>query len=688
MTRRDWLALVPVAASAAPVWPASLKASIAGWLESHRRAPGAYGWASDSTPQLTPTFAVAACYRLLSLPLPDPAATATFVRANYPVPERRRIERPLWRFDYEQVQTLLWLGRPVDEFRALASTWTQPAGFTRAYELAGNPVFQQQAMAVVTRGLLGLPATDEWRAYFLARRRPGGAFNTTPAADASPGHLMNTLWGLLACDALGLPGGETVAAWVLACRLSNGAFTYAPGATLGAVDDVAYAWAALRLLERERRTLPQPDRTAAWLSSLLTPVAGFQDRPGGEPNPLAAYYALDCFRLLGRVPRRSAAPAPRAPRHAIPPGARVWSIQIEAPGNGSPQEAVSLARDLRIHLWTAKNSPPGWIDECRRIARAENVPVGFHHGDEEYGTFTAVPGLGCYSHLVDLVAPYGRDSGRPLPRKNHPYPWAELRDTRIAALRAGAGRLIWQFLESEELTRVLLDEACARPTYAAIASFHFGNENFLHSQPFLQRWYERLPFVALQDAHGRESWWWATMLAGFTTLFVARDPSWESWLAALDRRHVLAVRHDAVTAWRTQLAGGSPALRDYVLRRAREWRWWDDTGRLVRRPPAVLSLLRPGDRFEAAAPLRGLALRVRLWAENNGQGLPQQDQAELLALRLDGRAVALPAPVRSREDRYYLLPLPDDSAPHWAEADVRLLAGGAITTLSRRWNTA
>jgi hypothetical protein len=692
MNRRTCISLFAsvFAAPGAVQWPASWRERIAGFLEKHRRSEGGYGWLSDVTAQVTPTFGAAGSYDLLGVSMPERARAAVFVRTNYPVPERRRTERPLWRLDYEQVQTLLWLGEPIESFRALAATWTAPAEFTTRYELGGNSVFQHQAMAVRVRRLLDISSTDgdkAWQAYFAARRRANGTFNNTPATDGSDGHVMNTLWGVIAGDTVGIDKLMTpqLTAWVRACQLSSGGFTYAPGATLGAVDDLAYTWCALQLLDRVGAAPKNRDRCSAWIESLLTEEGGFQDRPGGEPNPLATYYALDSLRLMGHTPRGTPPRiAPRVRRIPLPSDSRVFSAQIEAPGNGSPSEAVLLARTLGIHIWTAKNSPSGWIAEAQRLADADGVPVRFAIGDEEYGTYVAVPGLGCYSHLVDLVAPHGVDSGKQLPKKNHPYSWSEFRDTRIAALRKGGGRMIWQFLENEELTRVLLDEAVERGTYSGIASFHFGNENFLHSQPYLHRWYGRLPFVGLQDAHGKESWWWGNQLAGFTTLFVAKEPSWEAWLEALDRNHVMSVRHDAITGWKTQLAGGSPALRDFVMRREREWRWWDDEGRQSRRPPAALTLLRPSSKFEAGAPSSGAALRVRLWAENSGAGLPQQPRAELLELRVDGKPVQTVVH-EAKDDRYHLAAVDDDPGRHVAAARVRLIESGREMMVETKW---
>jgi hypothetical protein len=656
----------------------------------HRRPEGAYGWISDVTAQVTPTFGAVGSYTLLGRPVPEARRVAEFVRNNYPVPERRRKERPLWRLDYEQVQTLLWLEEPVETFRPLASTWTAPAEFTTRYELGGNPVLQHQAMAVRVRKLLGLSpslADGPWKEYFLARMRKDGTFNTTPASDGSPGHLMNTLWGWLAAEAVGaeLETPSGLAAWVRSCQLPSGGFTYAPGAQLGAVDDLAYTWCALQMLARLKT---QPNDSAAcarWIEALQTPEGGFQDRPGGEPNPLATFYALHSLQLLGATPReRPTKSAPKARVHPIPQGAEVFTIQVEAPGNGSPQEAVLLAKELGIHLWTAKNSPAGWIAKAQAIADAERVQVQFHIGDEEYGTYVNVDGLGCYSHLVDMVAPYGRDSGAQLPKKNHPYPWHEFRDTRLRALRNGGGRLVWQFLENEELTRILLDEAAETGTYAAIASFHFGNENFLHSQPYLHRWYGRIPFVGLQDAHGRESWWWGNQLTGFRTLFAAREPTWQGWLSALEQGHVMTVRRDAVTNWKTHLAGGSPQLRSFVQSRQAAWGWWNDKEPQSRRPLASLVALKPGQPFEVAAPETGIALRLRLWAENNGQALPGEARTELVQLRVDGRPVEART-VESKQDRYLLVNLPDEPGKHVAEATVRALDSGRTAIYRREW---
>ncbi len=103
--------------------------------------------------------------------------------------------------------------------------------------------------------------------------------------------------------------------------------------------------------------------------------------------------------------------APAQKNESLPDGLKVFSIQIEAHGQGSPAEAVELARSLRIHLWGAKNARPGWLKTAQAIADREQVPVTFFVANEEYGTWVDFPGFGTYSHTSDIIAPAGVDIG-------------------------------------------------------------------------------------------------------------------------------------------------------------------------------------------------------------------------------------------------------------------------------------
>jgi hypothetical protein len=667
--RRTFLlgaAMSPLAAAADPALA---------YIETLARSDGGYGWATDPFSHLTPTFAAIACYRTLGRTPPRKAELARFVREHYPMPEARRKDRPLRRFDFEQTQALLWLGEDISALTAAARAWTAPAPFTKAYEHEGYPVFQHEVSALLCRRLLGIaPATPEWRAYVLARRRANGSFNNTPAADGGDGHVMNTWWGLEALEALGEPvvsaaAGE-LADWLQRCQRPSGGFTYAPDATLGAVDDVAYTRAALAGLAKLGAKPKHADACAAWLHSLRNPDGGYGDGPGRLSNPLATCAALDALRLLGAAPRPSTRKLP-APRR-LPDGLKLFTAQVQAPGAGSPAEAVELARVLRIHLWGAKNARPGWVERCQQVADRRRVPVRFFVANEEYGNYVRLAGLGTYSHLSDVMAPAGVDFGPAMTDPASPVPWAKFRDERIGALRRVRGSVVWQFNENEELTRILLDEAVERGTYSAIASFHFGNENFLNTQPFLMRYHDVLPFVALQDAHAQESWWWADQLAGFRTVFLAREATWEGWVEALAERRVTAIRHDAITAFRTEWTGGDGVVRRFVSEREPEWRWWGDAPDRVLRPAASLVLARPGDEFETGAG-SGPVARLRLRHRNTTQGAPREPEAELVRITVDGRPVE-PELVETRNargqvgDRYYRVAVKDGAR---VEARVR-----------------
>ncbi|MEP7363004.1 MAG: prenyltransferase/squalene oxidase repeat-containing protein, partial [Acidobacteriota bacterium] len=343
MTRRSLMSLLASTAVGGVAWPERFRRRILGYLDEHRRPEGAYGWSSDVQAQLTPSFAAVGCHHLLGVKTPDAARVAAFVRDHYPAPEPRRTDRPMWRLDFEQVQTLLWLGESIESFREPASSWTAPSVLTPRYELHKQPVLQNQAMAVHIRYLLKLSPSDAdraWRDYFLERLRPDGTFNNTPAADGTGGHVMNTRWGLLAAEHLGmeLPPAPGLAEWVRACQTDSGGFTWMPQPKLGAVDDLAYTWCALQVLEQLGAKPKDAGKCAAWIESLQTSEGGFQDRPDGEPNPLATFYALSCMQLLKHVPAGGVTPAPRARRIAMPDGLSVFAIQLEAPGSGSPRE--------------------------------------------------------------------------------------------------------------------------------------------------------------------------------------------------------------------------------------------------------------------------------------------------------------------------------------------------------------
>lgn len=695
MNRRTLLKLVALvgAASALPAricgqppGNASWTDSVLRYLGALARPDGGYAWEDQADSHLTPTFAVVGCFHLLNRIPPDKARLAEFIRTHHPS-RLKKLEQEHRVFEFQQVQSLVWLGADASEFREKIRAWTRPLAYLDRYERHGYPVFQSELSAFTCRAMLGLPITDlapHFTEYLNARRRANGSFNNTPAADGGDGHVLNTWWGLQALSVLGRAGEarEATVAWLRACQLPSGGFTFQPQPEFGGVEDIAYTRVALRSLQLLGAAPAHRDACLAWLHSLANADGGFGDRPGWLSNPMATYCALDALAVLGALDslatvRRRAA----RPRAVLPPGLKVFSLQIEAHGRGSPAEAVDLAGALRIHLWGAKNAKPEWLARAQAIADQRKVPVRFFVSDEEYGTWVDVPGLGTYSHTSDIIAPAGSQGGSSLADRGV-VSWPDFRKLRLAPLVKGGGRLVWQFGENEELVRLYLDDSVERGGYAAISTFHFGNPDFTNSEPFLHRWRGQIPYVTLQDAHGNEPWWFADMMTGFRTVFLATEPTWEGWLQALNRNWVVAIRHDAASGFKTWMHGGSDEVLDFVRARERDWRWWDNPD--IARPLVSIVPVTPEDEFEVGRPERGVMIRVRCAWENTTQGLPKQPITELVKLTVDGTDV-VPKLVNTRAargkalaDHYHGFHLADPApGRHTVAAVVRVIASQA-----------
>ena len=655
------------------------RAAVLAYLASLARADGGYGWEDQADSHLTPTFAVIGCYQLLKQTPLNIGALAEFVRNHHPA-RLKKLEQEHRQFEFEQIQSLIWLGQDASDYRDQVSRWQTPTVYMKQYEQHGYPIFRFELAAIRCRELLGLPLREvpAYVEYLDLHRRPNGSFNNTPASDGSDGHVINTFAGLLALGALGRAGekkDETIA-WLRACQLPNGGFTYRPGADIGGNDDVAYTRAAVCGLRLLGAAPADRDACVRYLQSLWNSDGGFADRPSWLSNPLASYYALDALNALGALdlPRGVRGPASR-PAVSLAANLKVFTIQIEAHGKGSPAEAVDLARALRIHLWGAKNAEPGWIGRAQAVADREKVPVSFSVANEEYGTWVAVPGMGTYSHTSDVIAPAGADFG-PAVANQGVVSWPEFRAKRLAPLVRAGGRLIWQFGENDELTRMYLDDSLQRGGYTAISTFHFGNPDFTISEPFLQRYRGQIPYIALQDSHGNEPWWFADMTTGFRTLFLAAEPTWAGWLNALRQNWVVAVRRDAVSGQKLWMHGGSSQVVDFVREHEQDWRWWDNPE--IQRPLVSIVAVRPQDEFEVARPEKGVTIRVRCAWQNTPQGLPKQPIAELVKLTIDGVEVSPKLIATKRAgggpaylDHYHQFHIPDP-APGKHSAMVRV----------------
>lgn len=632
------------------------------YFESLARTDGGYGWEDEPTSHLTATHAAIKSLRLLNLHPPRAEAAAEFLRTGHPTrgprKESARHAAEIRAFVLEQIEGLQLLGTDASSFAEEARAWTKPSTYPVTYEKQGYPPFREDVMGLLCREKLGLPTSalaPEFSAYVDSRRRPNGSFNNTPASDGTDGHLLNTLWGLEALRIFGRLSekkAETVA-WLRARPIGA-----------GGLDGL---WAQVKSLSILGESPADPKAAVAWLHSLANADGGFGPRPGRTSDPVSTLRAIEALRLL-QAPLPSTLP-PAPPPEVLPEGLKPFTIQIQAPGQGSPEDAVTIAESLGIHLWGAKNSKPGWIRAAQDAARRRGVPVTFFVADEEYGTFVNVAGFGAYSHIADLVAPAGADFGASMSGKDPT--WKDFCDQRIAPLLRAKGRMVWQICDNEELSCALLDDSLIHGGgYAMLSTFHM-RQNFADILPYWWRYRHAIPFVALQDAHGREPWSWTDDLAGYRSVFLAKEPTWEGWLDALEHDRVVAMRCDETTKFRARMVGGSPATRARLSPTKQE------------RPLVALAVVAPGDEFESARPEMGRAIRVRVGWSNNQQGLLLQPLAELTSLTLDGTTIE-PRRVEIRDakgglaDLSFVAELPAPApGRHRAEATVRALGTGA-----------
>lgn len=671
---------------------------VLGYLQDLRRPDGGYGWPDQPDGHLTPTFAVIGAHRILGTEIPAAEEVAEFLRTHHPVTgvaaETMPHESPLQNLTYQQIQGLLWLGKDASSFKDDVQQWKRPYEYARRYEIGGNPVFIHEMMAYICRDLLDLPVNDldpEMQVYLQDRRRPNGSFNTVPASEGGDGNVLNTLWGLRALSITGQADSlrdETIA-WLQALQLPGGGFTYRPDPDLGGIDDVAYTWAALSALELLGAEPIDSESSIQYLLSLWNDDGGFGDRPGLPSRPMATFYALDALRALGALEAldtyQPQAAESGLQAETLPEDLKVFTIQLEAQGNGSPIEAVELARRFGIHLWGAKNPEPGWIAAAQAAADARNVPVTFFVSSEDYGLFAGLPGEGTYSHLSDPIAPAHAESLLARPDRQHEVDsWPSFRERRIAPLEEAGGRMVWQICDNEPFSRILLDESIKSGSgYAAISTFHMA-QNFADFLPFLFRYRYEIPFVTLLDAHGPEAWWWVQDMAGMRTLFLAKEPTWEGWLEALEHNRVVAVRRDEITGYRARLLGGAPGVQEFVRAHEDQWRFWKEASHELDRPWVSLVAITPDDPFEVSRPSEGIALRVRLWW--NGRHQRTQQVVELVDLTIDGRSVQ-PDRVEQRTqngqllDPHYVYHIPDtEPGLHEAAVTVRHLTTGEEKT--------
>lgn len=686
------------------------KAEVQQYIERNlKKSDGGYGWEDQYDSHITPTYAVIGILHDLDRLPENKQELITFIKTHHPQRQKNKEAGPsgteLRNLVYQQIQSVIWLNGDVSGFKTEVEAWESQAGKLANYESHGYPVLIQEVVKPVCYPLLGLPVTtisQEFETYLNSRQRANGSFNNAPVADGGDGNIINTYWSLLTLKALQIPFAKKteLASWVNACQLSNGGFTHQPDAEIGNTDDVAYSWASIKTLELLGVKPKNLQPCIEYLLSLRNTDGGFGNRPGLPSTPESTFYALNSLKALNALSVLDKALKNNRPVAKKTDFAdyKVYTVQFQASGSGSPTEAVMLADSLKINLWGAKNAGVGWIKTAQKIADEKKVPVIFFQSDEPYGKNIMVPGMGEFGHILDYIAPADADlpfkksvSSKDFRKSSlqikENSSWQELKKEVIDPLLQNNGGLILQVANNEPMARILLDESIKNGGYKAISTIHFG-QNFLFWCPYLNQYRYQLPLVALQDAHGTEAWWWAGELVSYRNLFLAKEPTYKAMHEAMKNNHIVAVRHDRISDFKTRMLGGEANAREYIIAQQNKWKWWDDNQVENIHPWAAITVVHPADSFEVARPQKGVNIRIRCrW--DGVRNTIKEPLVDLIQLKINNTVIDAKDIIKKEEnekDSYFLYIIDDiKDGEYVIEATLKHLKDKSVKVVTEKF---
>lgn len=680
---------MPLKVSAQATWRADLLKYINTKLA---KPDGGYGWEDQYDSHSTVCFAVTGTLNDINALPQDKAKLAEFIRGHHPQHGPNREAGPsgsdLRNLTYEQIQAILWLGGDVSSFAQTVSGWKSQAGLLANYEAHKYAGLYQDALVPITQKLTNVPVTHqaEFISYFKDHLRANGSYNNAPTSAGGDGNILNTYYALCALKALGAPQTETAATvtWLQNCQLKNGGFTHQPNPTIGVNDDVIYTWAGIKALQMLGAKPKNVQAAIQYLVSLHSADGGFGDRPGLHSTPVATYYAIDALKMLDGFGAlaKAAAPKPIPVPHPDFSGYKVYTVQFQAQGGGSPEEAVALADKLKIQLWGAKYPVKGWVAEAQRIADEKKVPVTFFIADEPHDNEVTVEGMGSFNHVLDYFAP-AKD---PI-HFSDVATYDQLKNTTLQQLKSVNGGMILQVSNNEPLARILIDQSINSGLgYMGLSTVHFG-QNFAFWLPYLMEYRYRLPMVTLQDAHGKEAWWWSEELTNHRNVFIAKEPTYDAMVTALKNNWIMGIRHDSISNYKARMFGGTEAARKFIASHESEWKWWTGPEK-TNRPLAIITVVNKNDEFEAGKPESGLNIRVRCRWKTVRQIL-KEPIVTLQQLKVDGKVVDVKETVEKDRrngpaDAYYLYAWGQPAkGKHTIQATVKETSTNAVQTYTQ-----
>ncbi|HMR84540.1 MAG TPA: terpene cyclase/mutase family protein, partial [Niabella sp.] len=356
------------------------KKAVLQYVQSLQRNGCEYGWPNQYDGHITPTFAaIGVLHSLQELPQ-NRLKLIQWVETHHPQTGVNKEGGPsgtqMRDIIFQQIQTVAWLGGDLSAFKKEVAAWRSQRHANSNFEETKFGNLWQESFTPITFSLLNIPVDvikPGFTGYLDSVRRPNGSYNNALLSfgKEGDGNILCTVNSILALRALkkDIPLKNELVKWLQACQDVNGGFKHQPQPELARHPDIIYTWAGVKALKEAGAKPADTKACISYILSLQNDDGGFGNKPGLASTPMSAYYAVDALKELNALEYLDMPFKAVSPKKDIENFKRknIYTVQFQSVGNGSPKEAVFLAKEFKIDLWGAKNSAPGWIEEAQRI---------------------------------------------------------------------------------------------------------------------------------------------------------------------------------------------------------------------------------------------------------------------------------------------------------------------------------
>ena len=347
-------------------------------------------------------------------------------------------------------------------------------------------------------------------------------------------------------------------------RNSDGAYAGCPGLD----SDVRYTYYAVQMLQELGYDPQDTESLLCWLTSLQNADGGFGDRPGWTSRTESTNYALSCFSILDtKAPQTSSAPIrPGEDFEAM--GLQIYRAEFEAPGIGLPGEIIDYRHKLGIHLVALKSSAT-FAAEARNVGEELGSGQLILISPEEYGVRYEIPGYGFMYHISEFVGVVGHSYGhRYFGAGNWPT-YEEFKVKGIASVHDGGGLFFSDFLKPFDVYDMIVSDSIDSCESYDLFAPVVGVQDALLSNPEFRKYIGQVPLIVNTDSH-YDSWRMIGRTNVASTLYLARNGSWEGFLEAVQLNRLASIMRDqrGVTIY------ARPDLTKFLYGTIDLWSWW------------------------------------------------------------------------------------------------------------------